>query len=250
MGSESHWRQDTADQIVRAWRKEKESWMDPDTLPYHLSRFGFDYVEALSGLSGTAEYICKQFPNTPILDEGSGSTIGAEQIRQTFFPSHDAWGTVLSRPEQRNGVCTLPANRVVFTPAETLNGFHRKYIKRPSQFAFVMGVMSTTYSRAPRQVVASISKVMPEGGVVKFSLFSTRNWSDAYKAGVYDYFTCFELAGFGTSFLFDVPHNNFVVDVLLAVKGKNQDLAKELIGKDFNARGSDKQRALEQTYQE
>lgn len=247
MGSESNWRQETAEQIKRAWRSEKKSWQEVDSVSYNVYRRGLEYVEALGGLSRTIEYINTQFPNMPILDIGAGSTRGIAEVQRCFFPFNEPWGTVLSRPYPSTSYSRLPADKVVFTPAETLHGLHRKTKDSPSQFALVTGVMSTTYSMAPEQVVKAISKIIPEGGVVKFTLYTATNWFGSAELNAYDYYPIFTKAGFGTAYLCGIPYFENSVDVLLAVKGASDEVVKQLINGDFEYRENDKRQIRAET---
>jgi len=232
METRPQWRQKASDQIKNAWRSEKQSWQEPDNVPYNTTRRGLDYVHALGGISATAAYVDELFAGMPILDIGAGSTIGIAELQEGFFPAHTAWGTVLSRPQQQsNHSSTLPLDRVVFTPAETLGGLRRKHNGQWPHFALIAGVMSIVYSKAPLQCIYAMGKVIPDGGVVKLCL-SNEYGSDNTMLCAMDFYAKFTIAGYGTAYLQNVRSGDYLVDVLLAVRGRDKSIAVNLITND------------------
>ncbi|MCR4329797.1 MAG: hypothetical protein NUV65_04620 [Candidatus Roizmanbacteria bacterium] len=240
MESELHWRQKVADQIKDAWRREKQGWQGPESDSYNTTRRGLDYIHALGGISATAKYVDTSFAGMPILDIGAGSTIGIAELQECFFPTHTAWGTVLSRPQQPlNNFSTLPSDRVVFTPAETLSGLYREFIGSQPNFALVTGVMSIVYSRAPEQCIRAISKILPDGGIVKLCL-SNSYWGDNNTMlCAMDFYAKFIVAGYGTSYLRNLRCGDSIVDVVLAVKGRDKSFAINMINNDLWSRKND-----------
>ena len=240
METRSQWRQKAADQIKNAWRREKQNWLEPDNVPYNTTRRGLDYIHALGGISATAAYVNDSFAGMPILDIGAGSTIGIAELQEGFFPTHTAWGTVLSRPQQQsNHFSTLPLDRVVFTPAETLGGLRRKHNGQWPNFALITGVMSIAYSKAPLQCIYAMSKVIPDGGVVKLCLSNEYSSGNDTMLCAMDLYAKFTIAGYGTAYLQNVRSGDYLVDVLLVVRGRDKSIAVNLITNDLQNRKKD-----------
>jgi hypothetical protein len=151
-------------------------------------RNGAMYSYTLRGVSETFEQVRSFGQSKVILDIGTGSSKGIQEIAQSPFAEGLSFKATSLTQHEEHGV-HLPKKDIILTSAEVLRGV------RPASIGCILAVRSIGYTERPTQLIARLDQVLAEGGFIKavFPSLSTelkertgKEFADAFIALGYD----------------------------------------------------------------
>jgi ubiquinone/menaquinone biosynthesis C-methylase UbiE len=209
-----------AEQILDNRRFDRSTVMTTD-------RGAKEYEQFLAGLDATLEY-ARSLSKKKWLDIGAGITKGIFELSQTTKADGlSVEATVLHRSEQVQQY--LGNEKTHITSAEVLRGIS------DASISLVTAVNSVAYSDAPELAVASIDRVLEQGGIFHGS-FQDPETSDPLVAmkPVDGFLEAFQTRGYDTVVAKN-PDQITGTYILIAIKPGGTASAKDILNKNIQS---------------